>query len=186
MRVPCVVLRQLQKRLVKVAEREPDEIIGRSIRSRLRDGHVPVVERAFLKRWYVVPKNKWFNIYLHRFVADDDDRALHCHPWTNLSILLAGEYIEHTIDSGGVHKRAIYQAGDLKFRSAKAAHRVELIKSTIGHSLTGGVTISFMPTKQPSWSLFITGPKIREWGFHCPTGWKSSRDYIDAGGCGED
>ena len=42
------------------------------------------------------------------------------------------------------------------------------------------------------WTLFITGPRIREWGFHCPQGWRHWRDYTKPGsygqvgrGCGE-
>jgi hypothetical protein len=183
-RVPRVVLRPLCNRLAKIAEQEPDEIIGRNIRSRKRDGHVPV-EKAFLKRWYVIPKNHWFNIYLHCFVADDDDRALHDHPWINASLLLAGFYVEHTIDAGGVHKRMVYHAGDFKFRWPWAAHRVELVESTVGHSLTG-VSMSFMPKKQPCWSLFITGPKQRDWGFHCPGEWRSHDRFANEGGCGKE
>jgi hypothetical protein len=181
MRVPRFVLHVLRSQLSKLAATEPDEIIGPGIRSRKTKGHVPV-PKAFLRRWFVIPKNKYFNIYLHQFLRDDEDRALHDHPWFNLSILLAGQYIEHTIAAGGVHKRMIYQAGDLKFRAPWSAHRVELIKSTIGHHLTG-VTMSFMPTKQPSWSLFITGPKQHGWGFHCPGEWTPQEMFAEQGGC---
>lgn len=41
-------------------------------------------------------------------------------------------------------------------------------------------------------SLFIAGPKVREWGFHCPNGWVHWREFTagDRGelvgrGCGE-
>ena len=45
-----------------------------------------------------------FNLYLHEFSRSDDDRALHDHPWLfNLSVLLSGTYVEHTIDAGGIH-----------------------------------------------------------------------------------
>jgi hypothetical protein len=56
-----------------------------------------------MRRWWVIPRNKFFNIYLHHFLHSDDDRALHDHPWWNVSILLrSGSYVEHTIAAGGV------------------------------------------------------------------------------------
>lgn len=30
---------------------------------------------------------------------------------------------------------------------------------------------------RPAWSLFLTGPKVREWGFHCPQGWRPWRAF---------
>lgn len=121
-------------------QREPDFVIGGS-------------ERPYLFRWFVIPRNRLFNVYLHKFLRSDDDRALHDHPWANLSILLRGEYTEHLIDAGGIHRRVKRKAGDWHFRpSGKIAHRVEI--------------------DQPCWSLFLTGPAYREWGFHCPEqGW---------------
>jgi hypothetical protein len=110
----------------------------------------------------------------HQFCRSDDDRALHDHPWWNLSILLRGQYDEHTISDGGVSVRTTRMAGELKFRKAKSAHRIEL-------------------THGPCWTLFLTGPRIREWGFHCPQGWRHWRIFTagDRGelvgrGCGED
>ena len=56
----------------------------------------------YMRRWWVIPRNKWFNIYLHNIMRSDDDRALHDHPWTNVSVLLRGSYLEHL--PGGVAK----------------------------------------------------------------------------------
>ena len=116
----------------------------------------------YLLRWYVIPRNRFFNIYLHKFLHSDDDRALHDHPWSNMSILLKGSYTEHTIAAGGINHRIIYKAGDYKIRlSGKYTHRIEL------HD---GVC----------WTLFITGPRYREWGFHCPfKGWVNWKDFTD-------
>lgn len=133
--------------------RAPDQIIGRA------DDH-------YLRRWYLIPRNPVFNIYLHHFLRSDDDRALHDHPWWNLSILLEGRYVEHTIPQGGVNQRTLRRAGQMKFRFARAAHRVEL-------------------TDGPCWTLFITGPRIRQWGFHCPAGWRHWKEFTKPGAPGE-
>ena len=29
----------------------------------------------YMLRWYLIPRNRRFNIYLHKFLRDDDDRA---------------------------------------------------------------------------------------------------------------
>lgn len=108
----------------------------------------------YLKRWHLIPRNRACNAYLHLFLRSDDDRALHDHPWVNCSILLGGSYTEHTIDAGGIHRHTIRQAGDVAFRpSGKIAHRIELHDG-------------------PCFTLFLTGPIYRRWGFHCPdAGW---------------
>lgn len=119
----------------------------------------------YMQRWWVIPRNRFFNIYLHKFLHSDDDRALHDHPWINVSYLLEGEYVEHTIPQGGVQVAKRYVRGNWKFRRAKAAHRIEI--------------------DQPCWSLFITGPIIRNWGFHCPAGWRPWQVFVKDGKKGE-
>lgn len=137
-------------------KREPDFIIGEK-------------ENPYLLRWWIIPRNRWFNIYLHKFLRSDDDRALHDHPWASCSIILKGGYFEimphsrlvtaifgETFDS---FQKIWREPGSIHFRRATAAHRVELAEGA------------------PAWTLFITGPKIREWGFHCPKGWRHWRDF---------
>lgn len=53
-------------------------------------------KREYLWRWHIIPRNRWFNIYLHKFAHGDDDRALHDHPWPSASLILDGRYREHT------------------------------------------------------------------------------------------
>jgi hypothetical protein len=148
-----------------VQKRKPDVMIGG-------------FDDPYLARWWVIPRNRFFNIYLHLFYRSDDDRALHDHPWVNASYLLSGSYIEHTIQAGGVNVRTLRNAGDLAMRRSVSAHRVELIDG------------------RSCWSLFITGPIIRSWGFHCEKGWKHWKDFtafrssgnsnMIGPGCGED
>lgn len=188
MRVPKFVVRILRRRLDSLRLTVPDEIIGHNARTRKRDGHAGVIDRPFLLRWYVVPKNKWCNIYLHHFVRDDEDRALHDHPWWNVSLLLAGQYIEHTIRAGGIHMRQLFQEGDLKFRSPRMAHRVELTYGLVRDALDPLRIDPWLMIgasgKIGSWSLFITGPVVHVWGFHCPkAGWRSSAEFHEQKGC---
>lgn len=117
----------------------------------------PGADVPYLQRWYIVPRNDRMNVYLHRFLRSDDDRALHDHPWPNISWLLEGEYREHTPQ--GVFHRS---AGCYVMREPTDSHRIELIDD------------------QPVTSLFFTGPKEREWGFHCPQGWVHWQEFLGA------
>lgn len=126
-----------------------------------RNPHVVIggILDPYLERWFVIPRNPIFNIYFHRFLRSDDDRALHDHPWSNVSILLKGHYIEHTIAQGGVHYKRVIGEGDVKVRLfGSYAHRIELFDG-------------------PVYTLFITGPRYRDWGFHCPRGWVYWKDF---------
>ncbi|MDZ7823006.1 MAG: hypothetical protein U5K75_02470 [Ahrensia sp.] len=51
-------------------------------------------EDPYMRRWFIIPRNRWFNIYLHEIVRSDDDRALHDHPWWSLSLVLDGQMLE--------------------------------------------------------------------------------------------
>lgn len=111
-----------------------------------------------LQRWFVVPRNTESNVYLHRFLRSDEDRALHDHPWANKSWVLAGEYLEVMRDQSVTRRE-----GEMTmWRPAALAHRVELV--------TGPVV-----------TLFFTGPVIREWGFHCggSVGWRHWKDFVE-------
>jgi hypothetical protein len=156
----------LSQRIInRFSDRAPDFVIGSK-------------DDPYLMRWWVIPRNRIFNIYLHKFLRDDDDRVLHDHPWPSCSIILKGGYLEHM--PNGV-KKARYP-GKAYFRSATAAHRIELhkdvfeVKDASGGFYKVGEKIL---VRRQAWTLFITGPKIREWGFHCPKGWVHWRLFCD-------
>lgn len=129
-----------------------DWLIAR-VQRRAPDFVIGGAERPYLRRWWLIPRNPLLNVYVHQFMRSDDDRALHDHPWANCSVLLRGAYVEHTIAAGGVHKFEVLLAGAIRMRwSGRLAHRVELFDG-------------------PCWTLFITGPRYRQWGFHCERGW---------------
>lgn len=153
MKLPKIIVNIMFNRLLAIAgSREPDLYIGGR-------------QNTYLRRWYVIPRNRWFNVYLHQFLRSDDDRALHDHPWVNVSLLLAGEYTEVLPTKGGTTTSRILKAGNLAFRGPTSAHRVLLHDG-------------------PAWTLFITGPRVREWGFWCPHGWRHWEEFT-AGPKGE-
>lgn len=110
-------------------------------------------DRPYLRRWYLLPRNRFINVYLHEILRDDDDRALHDHPWWNLSIILRGRYAE-------MRHSGLLRPWRVVFRLPTTAHRLIVVDG-------------------PVWSLFVTGPIVREWGFHCPQGWRHWREFVD-------
>ncbi len=138
-----------------INSRQPDFRIGQD---------TPGGFDCYMERWYILPRNPRTNVYLHRILRSDDDRALHDHPWHNTSLVLLGGYREHTPD--GVFER---QPGDIVHRAPTDRHRLEI--------------------DEPAVSLFLTGAKVRDWGFWCDGGdrfvpWQEFCDPADRGGVG--
>lgn len=131
----------------------------------------------YMQRWWVIPRNKIFNIYLHKISADDDDSACHDHPWCNISIPLKGKILEHRYGK----KSRYMKPFRIYFRRPKSAHMLEI-----------GRKMNTEPNGKYAWTLFITGPKVREWGFLCPNGWVHWEVFTGNNkgqvgqGCGED
>ena len=111
----------------------------------------------YLIRYYLFLKDrKWFpfNIFLHKFMKGDPDE-LHDHPWPYATLILKGGYWEVT-------PKGKYWRGPGSFRIAgpKSLHRVELEEGI------------------HAWTLFIPGPKNREWGFIVNGKWMQHEKYF--------
>ena len=119
-----------------------------------------IIGDKYLFRWHLTPRNRYLNIYLHKFCQSDDGRALHDHPWNSVSIMLKGSYDE--VFNNETKRR---NAGQIFGRKATTAHRIEIVYG-------------------PVWTIFITGPKVREWGFWRPKGWRHWMDFTDKTGNG--
>lgn len=153
MRLPERAVRWLHRLLLRrIAGRKPDDIIGGE-------------ENPYLIRWCLIRKNRWYNLYLHHTVRSDDDRALHDHRWWNVSLVLDGGYIEIVprFPEAWPHNAELRQVprkvGALVLRRPDAPHRLALNATYNQATWERGL--------QASWSLFITGPRVREWGFWC-------------------
>lgn len=109
----------------------------------------------YMLRWMLLPKNNWFNIYLHKFVGDDDiTLGLHDHPWNWYTLVLSGGYKElqySKITDGDLYIRKHYRPGDWTFRSATFIHAVQL------HRRKGKPLVA--------WTLNFTFKRKRQWGF---------------------
>ncbi|GBQ69758.1 hypothetical protein AA103196_2302 [Ameyamaea chiangmaiensis NBRC 103196] len=151
-----------------LSRRPPDFVIG--------DPEAP-----YLLRWYLIPRNRWFNVYLHKFLRSDEDRALHDHPWWWVSLILRGRYLEHTPSDTFLRR-----AWRPRWGRATALHRVELFRARVCTTVRtpdqNGIcrtrhSFSDARSMEAVWTIFITGPRVREWGFACPNGWRHWRDF---------
>src|SRR5690349_9648268 len=100
----------------------------------------------YLKRYYLL-RTRWLELYVHHLFRTDPDADMHDHPWWYISLIFWGGYIEQT--PAGRFKRS---APRLLIRPAPSPHRLELAR--------------------PAWTLVMTGPVRRTWGFITPQGWQ--------------
>jgi len=121
-----------------------------------RDG-----QRPYLERYYLLLRERpdWFpcNLFLHHIRASDVEE-LHDHPWPWASLVLRGGYWEYT--PTGKHWRRPFS---FLARSATSLHRIELDPERAGG---------------PTWTLFLVGPRVREWGFVANGRWVPWRDFL--------
>ncbi|MGV0595662.1 hypothetical protein [Mycolicibacterium porcinum] len=118
----------------------------------------------YLRRWYLIPRNPFINVYLHHFLSSDDDRALHDHPWWFVSLILRGGYIEIGESADGkmtalcrtavTDIRSPFWRRCIAFRPATHRHRVVLATTQQRDDV-------------PCWTLIVTGRRSRTWGFWC-------------------
>lgn len=146
--------RVYQRLRFRVARRrDPDLIVRRG------SDNLP-----YLRRWHLIQRNRFLNVYLHCF--ERSDRSVpHDHPWWSLSWCLRGYLFERVGVSPNIKTRFV-EIGNVRLRRPSTPHQIIVPDSLIGKS---GV-----------WTLFITGPRIREWGFHCPNGWRVWKDFVSA------
>lgn len=109
-------------------------------------------ECPYLRRWGIVAGA--FSVRVHHFYRSDDARFHHDHPWWFLTIVLKGGYTDSS-EQGEDHLRA----GSIRFRSATHRHTV--------FTDPGGV-----------WTLILTGPNTRTWGFWVNGKFKKANKYF--------
>lgn len=119
---------------------------------------------GYMRRWWLFnrfdqgdgpPFPELPSVRVHHILRRDLDRHPHNHPWNARTIILRGWYREERDD--GEHLR---KAGDTVEIRADTFHRIVEVSE-------GGV-----------WTLFITGPKLRSWGFRTEGSVVPWREYL--------
>lgn len=122
----------------------------------------------YMDRWYILYFPRLFSIRLHHIVRPDMDRWPHDHPWSFLSIILRGGYREETCTPATFQKDSHNRWVPHDYVHRK---RWNWKNNTDLHRITrfdrpGG-----------SWTLVITGPEQRDWGFMTGDGWISRKEF---------
>lgn len=165
--------------------------------SRPHDFAIGPPDDRYLLRWIVTPwanydrnsapRNAWeaFKrrapaIYVHRFRHDDEDRALHDHPWNNASIVLTCGYWEvvpqDPLRPAGETKKVFRPEGSVTFRRAEDAHRVVLLRRYPSEKMVPRAEMESVEAV----TIFLLWFRRREFGFHCPKGWVHWKVFTDA------
>ena len=156
---------------------------------------------GYMERWWVVKAAEDKSrkaVRLHHILRSDRDRAMHDHPWENASLVLRGGYWEI---APGAYREA-FEAGidgaapelQLLHRTIPAIGGAKVSRAAKKAFAQAGVRwrgpLSFtrrqaealhrlvLPIGTTAWTLFITWPKRREWGFATPQGWVHNVDYV--------
>ena len=156
---------------------------------------------GYMERWWIIEAaadKSRKAIRLHHILRSDRDRAMHDHPWENASLVLRGGYREA---APGTYRDAFEAGIDVATPELQHLHRT--IQSVGGAKVSrtdkkafaaAGVLwrrpLSYtrrraedlhrliLPAGTTAWTLFITWPKRREWGFATPQGWVHNVPYV--------
>lgn len=93
----------------------------------------------YLIRWRF--ETPWGSIRLHHWLGPDDPRHRHDHPWSFVTFVLKGGYTD------------LSPSGDQHLKAPAVQHRDATHQHTV------------VPDEGGAWTVIVTGPKIREWGF---------------------
>jgi hypothetical protein len=126
-----------------------------------------VDNEPYLERYYLFLKERErfpFNVFLHKFLKSDPDDC-HDHPWPFATLILRGGYWEWRpqFNSRGEKTGEIARwcgAGSFRTASARTYHRIELDPDVT------------------CWTLFMPGPKQRDWGFLVKNVWVQWEQYL--------
>ncbi len=127
----------------------------------------------YMNRWHLLPHNPCVNLYLHVWLASDQNDAYHDHPAASVSILLRGTLHEVTpcwTPDGSINEVRKRKVPPFKpvFRGACHQHRIEVPAQS-----------------RPPLTLFLMLPRYRPWFFWCvKTGQQMTKtEYHQNNGC---
>lgn len=116
-----------------------------------RDGS-PYLTRAMLPRFLGV------RIMLHHFHRPDEDDCMHNHPWEwALALVLKGSYVETRMPPLEATRTRVVRF--FNFITQHDYHKIDSLKGDV-------------------WTLFITGPRLQDWGFLTPQGHVPWKEFL--------
>lgn len=129
---------------------------GRFVTVKLRE-HLGLPECPYVTRWRIEVRGLG-SLRLHHWLGADDDRAFHDHPWWFVTFVISGSYDDVT-PAGVEH----LTAGSVRYRPALHRHTV-------------------IPGRGGAWTVLITGPRSRTWGFWQNGRFRKARRWFESQG----
>jgi hypothetical protein len=129
---------------------------------KMSDGSYPFEPKGAFREG--ARERKLFGVapYLHQIHLSDNAGALHNHPWSwSFSLILwRGYYEDRLISSLEIKRRRVWP-GQINFLRGIDYHRIDLIKG------------------KPAWTLFVTGPRVSNWGFWAKNGFVPFKNFLN-------
>lgn len=103
-------------------------------------------ECPYVYRWRF--ESPFGSVRVHHWLGRDDDRAMHDHPWSFVTFILRGGYTEMVPSERGDGSVTLkwLKAPSVHYRPADYQHMV-------------------FPNEGSVWTVIVTGPRVRHWGF---------------------
>lgn len=102
---------------------------------------------------------RWLCVRVHYIARQDSDRHMHDHPWRwAWSFILKGWYVEER------------NFQDTRQHYYRSAGQTNLLRSRHYHRITA--------VAPGTWTLFVTGPRTKSWGFLTPDGHMDWKEYV--------
>lgn len=102
-------------------------------------------ERLYLTRLRIVA-TPWFGVYLHRLDGPDSRPTLHDHPWSFVSLILRGGYVERRLN---LHDRWV---------ETHTRRLLNVMRRGDAHYIRELLRV-------PTWTLLLVGRRRRTWGY---------------------
>lgn len=123
----------------------------------------------YMGRWWLF-RTRWLSARVHHIASPDYDRHMHDHPFSFVSIILRGEYVENRpqkvepcfIGNGRDWEactKLLRTTGSVAYRRCTQRHLISWVSD-------GG-----------AWTLVFMTPKRQWWGFYTPAGKVFWQDY---------
>lgn len=125
--------------------------------------------KIYLDRWgFEHPRVG--GLFLHRMDAPDPGLDLHDHPWSFLSIVLTGGYIEERADTRNAPKIAAFDRAQRGIIVGRRRGSARVMRLDECHRIT-------RLDAPRVWTLVLHGPRRRSWGFYLADGYMGEQEY---------
>lgn len=119
-------------------------------------------ECPYVIRWRVEARGLG-SVRLHHWLGPDDDRAFHDHPWWFVTFVIKGGYTDRNQAGDGHTRNDRVQAPAVRYRPALHRHTV-------------------IPDRGGAWTVLVTGPRSRTWGFWKDGKFRKARRWFESQG----